>query len=227
MTSQHFIEYFQQEYCLLVWDLRYLLREVHWQKIRRGASLKFEVELALSYLVSPPSPTWHPSASPTWHPSPSTTWHPSHSPTWHPFTPPTWHHSHSPTWHPSQWEVLILLLGILLLILLDFLLIFLPGLPHLLLLGILLFLLLCTLFLLLLGIFLHFIFFISFFCPGGLLLFKVYWMDREILEVALGCRASAIIYRKTRVYGDYQWIIAINASARPLTLQPNATPSGF
>ena len=45
------------------------------------------------------------------------------------------------------------------------------------------------------------------------------------LEVALGCRASAIIYRKTRVYGDYQWIIAINASARPLTLQPNATPS--
>ena len=44
------------------------------------------------------------------------------------------------------------------------------------------------------------------------------------LGVALGCRASAIIYRKTRVYGDYQWIIAINASTRPLTLQPNATP---
>ena len=43
--------------------------------------------------------------------------------------------------------------------------------------------------------------------------------------MALGCRASAIIYRKTRVYGDYQWIIAINSSARPLTLQPNATPS--
>ena len=47
----------------------------------------------------------------------------------------------------------------------------------------------------------------------------------SILWVALGCRASAIIYRKTRVYGDYQWIIAINASARPLTLQPNATPT--
>ena len=46
----------------------------------------------------------------------------------------------------------------------------------------------------------------------------------SILGVALGCRASAIIYRKTRVYGDYQWIIAINASIRPLTLQPIATP---
>ena len=45
------------------------------------------------------------------------------------------------------------------------------------------------------------------------------------LEVALGCRASAIIYRKIRVYGDYQWIIAINASARPLTLQPNPIPN--
>ena len=44
------------------------------------------------------------------------------------------------------------------------------------------------------------------------------------VEVVLGCRASAIIYRKTQVYGDYQWIIAINASTRPLTLQPNATP---
>ena len=65
-------------------------------------------------------------------------------------------------------------------------------------------------------------------CSDGFL-----WIRRSInivnfaylLEVALGCRASAIIYRKTRVYGDYQWIIAINASARPLTLQPNATPS--
>ena len=47
----------------------------------------------------------------------------------------------------------------------------------------------------------------------------------SILGVALGCRASAIIYSKTRVYGDYQWIIAINASIRPLTLQPIATPN--
>ena len=45
----------------------------------------------------------------------------------------------------------------------------------------------------------------------------------SILGVALGCRASAIIYRKTRVYGDYQWIIAINATTRQLTLQPIAT----
>ena len=45
------------------------------------------------------------------------------------------------------------------------------------------------------------------------------------LEVALGCRASAIIYRKTRVYGDYLLLIALNASTRQLTLQPNATPS--
>ena len=43
----------------------------------------------------------------------------------------------------------------------------------------------------------------------------------------LGCWASAIIYRKTRVYGDYQWIIAINASTRPLTLRPIATPSTY
>ena len=132
MTSQHFIEYFQQEYCLLVWDLRYLLREVHWQKIRRGASLKFEVELALSYLVSPPSPTWHPSASPswhhstcpTWHPSPSTSWHPSHSPTWQPLHSltwpplyfPTWHPFQSPAWHPSHsvtWHPFYSLLGII------------------------------------------------------------------------------------------------------------------
>ena len=28
-----------------------------------------------------------------------------------------------------------------------------------------------------------------------------------IVEVALGCGASAIIYRKTRFYGDYQWIL--------------------
>ena len=43
------------------------------------------------------------------------------------------------------------------------------------------------------------------------------------LEVALGCRASAIIYRNTRVYGDYQLVIAINASTRQLTVQPIAT----
>ena len=41
--------------------------------------------------------------------------------------------------------------------------------------------------------------------------------------VALGCRASAIIYQNTRVYGDYQLIIAINASTRQLTVQLNAT----
>ena len=40
--------------------------------------------------------------------------------------------------------------------------------------------------------------------------------------MALGCRASAIIYQNTRVYGNYQLIIAIN---RQLTLQPNATPN--
>ena len=45
------------------------------------------------------------------------------------------------------------------------------------------------------------------------------------LGVALGCRASAIIYQNTRVYGDYQLIIAINASTRQLTVQPNATSS--
>ena len=42
------------------------------------------------------------------------------------------------------------------------------------------------------------------------------------LEVAIGCRASAIIYKNTRVYGNYQLIIAINASPQ-LTLQPIAT----
>ena len=45
--------------------------------------------------------------------------------------------------------------------------------------------------------------------------------------VALGCRASAIIYQNTRVYGDYQLIIAINASTRQLTVQPNATPNHY
>ena len=44
-----------------------------------------------------------------------------------------------------------------------------------------------------------------------------------LLGVALGCRANAIIYQNTRVYGDYQLIIAINASTRQLTVQPNAT----
>ena len=43
--------------------------------------------------------------------------------------------------------------------------------------------------------------------------------------MALGCRASAIIYQNTRVYGDYQLIIAINASTRQLTVEPNATSS--
>ena len=51
-----------------------------------------------------------------------------------------------------------------------------------------------------------------------------YQLGHCSLGVALSCRASAIIYRKTRVYGDYQWIIAIKASTRPLTLQPIATP---
>ena len=41
--------------------------------------------------------------------------------------------------------------------------------------------------------------------------------------VALGCRASAIIYQNTRVYGVYQLIIAINASTRQLVVEPNAT----
>ena len=43
--------------------------------------------------------------------------------------------------------------------------------------------------------------------------------------VALGCRASAIIYQNTRVYGNYQLIIAIKASTRQSTVQPNATSS--
>ena len=43
------------------------------------------------------------------------------------------------------------------------------------------------------------------------------------LGVALGCRASAIIYRKTQDYDDYPLIIAINTIARQLTLQPIAT----
>ena len=46
-----------------------------------------------------------------------------------------------------------------------------------------------------------------------------------IVEVALGCGASAIIYRKTRIYGDYQLKIGINVSTRQLTLQPIATSS--
>ena len=41
----------------------------------------------------------------------------------------------------------------------------------------------------------------------------------------VNCRVSAII-QSTRVYSDYQLIIAINASARQLTVQPNATPTG-
>ena len=44
-----------------------------------------------------------------------------------------------------------------------------------------------------------------------------------LVGVALGCQASAIIYQNTRVYGDYQLIIAINASTRQLTVEPNAT----
>ena len=48
-----------------------------------------------------------------------------------------------------------------------------------------------------------------------------------LLGVALGCRASAIIYQNTRVYGDYQLIIAMNASARQLTVQPNATSNKY
>ena len=48
-----------------------------------------------------------------------------------------------------------------------------------------------------------------------------------ILGVALGCRASPIIYQNTQVYGDCQLIIAINASIRQLTVQPNATSSGY
>ena len=48
-----------------------------------------------------------------------------------------------------------------------------------------------------------------------------------LLGVALGCRASAIIYQNTRVYGDYQLIIAINASTRQLTVEPNATSSNY
>ena len=45
------------------------------------------------------------------------------------------------------------------------------------------------------------------------------------LEMALNCQASAIIYKNTWVYGDYQLIIAINASTRQLTVQPIATSS--
>ena len=37
-------------------------------------------------------------------------------------------------------------------------------------------------------------------------------MKGSRVEVALGCRASAIIYQNTRVYGDYQLIIAIYAN---------------
>ena len=48
-----------------------------------------------------------------------------------------------------------------------------------------------------------------------------------IIGVALGCRASAIIYQNTRVYGDYQLIIAINTSTRQLTVQPNATSNTY
>ena len=47
--------------------------------------------------------------------------------------------------------------------------------------------------------------------------------DTHTLEVAPGCRASAIIYQNAQVYGDYQLIITINASTRQLTVQPNAT----
>ena len=51
-------------------------------------------------------------------------------------------------------------------------------------------------------------------------------LSDNLLEVAVGCRASAIVYQNTRVYGDYPLIIAINASTRQLTVQPNATPIG-
>ena len=58
----------------------------------------------------------------------------------------------------------------------------------------------------------------------NLWVYMVLSQSHHALEVALGCRASAIIYQNTRVYGDYQLIIAINASAWQLTVQPNATP---
>ena len=55
------------------------------------------------------------------------------------------------------------------------------------------------------------------------------WCDWDgrghLLEVALSCRVSAIIHKNARIYGDYQLIIAINASTRQLTVQPIATSS--
>ena len=59
----------------------------------------------------------------------------------------------------------------------------------------------------------------------NLWVYMVLSQSHHALEVALGCRASAIIYQNTPVNGDYQLIIAINASARQLTVQPNATPN--
>ena len=52
----------------------------------------------------------------------------------------------------------------------------------------------------------------------NLWVYMVLSQSHHALEVALGCRASAIIYQNTRIYGDYQLIIAINASARQLTV---------
>ena len=57
-------------------------------------------------------------------------------------------------------------------------------------------------------------------CPEGCSRFS---LSHKTLGVALGCRASAIIYQNIRVYGDYQLIIAIYASTRQLTVEPNAT----
>ena len=54
-----------------------------------------------------------------------------------------------------------------------------------------------------------------------LAILKAWVTNRSVTRL----QASAIIYRKTRVYGNYQWVIVINASIRSLTLQPNATPS--
>ena len=68
----------------------------------------------------------------------------------------------------------------------------------------------------------------EYFCAQGGIGMNTFLLHEEYvweLEVELGCRASAIIYRKTRVYGDYPLIIAINVSPRQLTLQPIATPN--
>ena len=68
-------------------------------------------------------------------------------------------------------------------------------------------------------------------CNDAMIVIRIlqvcHYFVMKLLEVALGYRASAIIYQNIRFYGDCPLIIAINASTRQLTVQPNATPRNY